>query len=105
MRTTGWKQVILATKSPGHKRKATRLREPGLNRIKSSSRRRGSERGTPRGMTGRASFQTCRPNRENPDLIRTYILANDGAGTYVYPNFSPYGVNGGYYYARANFRF
>jgi|HubBroStandDraft_5_1064220.scaffolds.fasta_scaffold10093_2 iron complex outermembrane receptor protein len=46
-----------------------------------------------------------RPNRENPDLIRTYILANDGAGTYVYPNFSPYGVNGGYYYARANLRF
>jgi iron complex outermembrane recepter protein len=46
-----------------------------------------------------------RPNRENPELIRSYILANDGAGTYVYPNFSPYGVNGGYYYARANLRF
>jgi iron complex outermembrane recepter protein len=46
-----------------------------------------------------------RPNRENPDLIRTYVLANDGAGTYVYPNFSPYGVDGGYYYAKVNVRF
>ena len=46
-----------------------------------------------------------RPNRENPNLIRTYVLANDGAGTYVYPNFSPYGVDGGYYYAKVNVRF
>jgi iron complex outermembrane receptor protein len=45
------------------------------------------------------------PNRENPNLIRTYVLANDGAGTYVYPNFSPYGANGGYYYGRVNFTF
>jgi iron complex outermembrane receptor protein len=46
-----------------------------------------------------------RPNRENPNLIKTYRLANDGAGAYVYPNFSPYGVDGGYYFAKVNLRF
>jgi hypothetical protein len=45
------------------------------------------------------------PNRENANLIRTYVLANDGAGTYVYPNFSPYGSNGGYYYGRVTLTF
>jgi iron complex outermembrane recepter protein len=45
------------------------------------------------------------PNRENTSLIRTYVLANDGAGTYVYPNFSPYGSNGGYYYGRVTLTF
>jgi iron complex outermembrane receptor protein len=45
------------------------------------------------------------PNQVNPNLIRTYLLANDGAGAYTYPNFSPYGLNGGYYYARVALQF
>jgi iron complex outermembrane receptor protein len=45
------------------------------------------------------------PNQENPKLINTYLAANDGAGAYTYPNFSPYGLNGGYYYGRITVTF
>jgi iron complex outermembrane receptor protein len=45
------------------------------------------------------------PNRENPALIRTYFEANDGAGAYTYPTFSPYGVDGGYYFGRVTITF
>jgi hypothetical protein len=32
-------------------------------------------------------------------------MANDGAGAYTYPNFAPYGINGGYYYGRVTIAF
>jgi iron complex outermembrane receptor protein len=45
------------------------------------------------------------PNQANPQLIRTYYLANDNLGAYTYPAFSPYGLNGGYYYGRLTITF
>jgi hypothetical protein len=45
------------------------------------------------------------PNQENPALIRTYFQANDGAGAYIHPSFSPFGLNGGYYYGRITVSF
>jgi iron complex outermembrane receptor protein len=45
------------------------------------------------------------PNQLNPKLIKTYLAANDDAGAYVYPVFSPYGMNGGYYYGRVTIAF
>jgi iron complex outermembrane receptor protein len=45
------------------------------------------------------------PNKVNPELIRTYLIANDGAGAYTSPDFAPYGVNGGYYYGRVTIGF
>ena len=45
------------------------------------------------------------PNQVNPNLIKTYLAANDGAGAYTYPNFAPYGINGGYYYGRITITF
>ena len=43
------------------------------------------------------------PKQINPALLKTYYAANDGAGAYSYPYFSPYGTNGGYYYGRVTF--
>jgi iron complex outermembrane receptor protein len=40
------------------------------------------------------------PKQINPALLKTYYAANDGAGAYSYPYFTPYGTNGGYYYGR-----
>lgn len=31
--------------------------------------------------------------------------AFDGVAVYIYPGFSPYGFDGGYYYIRARFQF
>lgn len=45
------------------------------------------------------------PNRMNPALVKTYLAANDDAGTVIYPKFSPYGFNGGYYYGRVTMAF
>jgi len=45
------------------------------------------------------------PNQVNPELIRTYLIANDGAAAYTYPSFAPYGINGGYYYGRVTIAF
>jgi iron complex outermembrane recepter protein len=45
------------------------------------------------------------PKQINPALLKTYYAANDGAGAYTYPYFSPYGTNGGYYYGRVTITF
>jgi iron complex outermembrane receptor protein len=45
-----------------------------------------------------------------PDKVNGRLLAEqranlDNAAVTVYPSFSPFGINGGYYYARVNFKF
>jgi iron complex outermembrane receptor protein len=45
-----------------------------------------------------------RPNRVNEAGLRVAALAGSPA-VEIYPNFSAFGVNGGYYYARASFAF
>lgn len=47
------------------------------------------------------------PTRRSSDLIRGAELANGerGYSTSKYPLFSPYGINGGYYYTRVSFKF
>jgi iron complex outermembrane receptor protein len=45
------------------------------------------------------------PNGVNPDLLAAQRAAGDNAAVNVLPGFSPFGINGGYYYARANYKF
>ncbi|MYM96895.1 TonB-dependent receptor plug domain-containing protein [Duganella vulcania] len=45
------------------------------------------------------------PNGVNPALLADQRAANDNAAVTVLPSFSPFGINGGYYYARANYKF
>ncbi|MYM21118.1 TonB-dependent receptor [Duganella sp. FT135W] len=45
------------------------------------------------------------PNGVNPNLLADQRAAGDNAAVTVLPSFSPFGINGGYYYARANYKF
>jgi iron complex outermembrane receptor protein len=45
------------------------------------------------------------PNGTNKDLLADYWQANDNGAVSIYPTFSPFGINGGYYYAKATFTF
>jgi iron complex outermembrane receptor protein len=45
------------------------------------------------------------PNQVNPALLAVYRANLDNTAVTIYPSFSPFGINGGYYYARASFRF
>jgi iron complex outermembrane recepter protein len=45
------------------------------------------------------------PNGTNEDLIADYWAARDTGAVSVNPTFSPFGFNGGYYYAKASFTF
>ncbi|TWI60952.1 iron complex outermembrane receptor protein, partial [Pseudoduganella lurida] len=45
------------------------------------------------------------PDQVNADLLATYRNNLDNAAVTLYPSFSPFGINGGYYYARASFRY
>jgi iron complex outermembrane receptor protein len=45
------------------------------------------------------------PNGTNKTLLAVYNALNDNSAVTIYPGFSPYGINGGYYYARAVFTF
>jgi len=45
-----------------------------------------------------------------PDQINAQLLAEqranlDNTAVTIYPSFSPYGINGGYYYARVGLKF
>jgi iron complex outermembrane receptor protein len=47
---------------------------------------------------------------EYPDMVNPALLAEqranlDNSAVTIYPSFSPFGINGGYYYARASFKF
>jgi iron complex outermembrane receptor protein len=45
------------------------------------------------------------PNGVNPLLLADQRAAGDNGAVTVLPSFSPFGINGGYYYARANYKF
>ncbi|MFA9217570.1 MAG: TonB-dependent receptor plug domain-containing protein [Sphingomonadaceae bacterium] len=45
------------------------------------------------------------PPQRNALLLAEERAANDNAAVSVLPGFSPFGINGGYYYARANYKF
>lgn len=45
------------------------------------------------------------PDGVNPEVLRIQRENLDNAAVTIYPSFSPIGINGGYYYARANFKF
>ncbi|RAK58149.1 TonB-dependent receptor [Phenylobacterium deserti] len=45
------------------------------------------------------------PNRINGLLRDDYLRNNSNAYVTQYPTFSPFGINGGYYYAKLNYRF
>jgi iron complex outermembrane recepter protein len=45
------------------------------------------------------------PNQTNSTLLYYFRRAFDGTALFVYPGFSPYGFDGGYYYVRAGYRF
>jgi len=45
------------------------------------------------------------PSGINPEVLRIQRENLDNGAVTIYPSFSPIGINGGYYYARANFRF
>ncbi|SHN36683.1 iron complex outermembrane recepter protein [Duganella sacchari] len=45
------------------------------------------------------------PNGVNPALLADQRAAGDNAAVNILPSFSPFGINGSYYYARANYKF
>jgi iron complex outermembrane receptor protein len=45
------------------------------------------------------------PNHRNASLLAEQRANLDNAAVSVYPSFSPFGINGGYYYARLGFKF
>ncbi|MBV7538354.1 TonB-dependent receptor [Duganella sp. sic0402] len=45
------------------------------------------------------------PDGVNPALLADQRAAGDNAAVHVLATFSPFGINGGYYYARANYKF
>jgi iron complex outermembrane receptor protein len=45
------------------------------------------------------------PNHLNGTLLAHYNAANDNSAVGISPAFSPYGIDGGFYYARATFTF
>jgi iron complex outermembrane receptor protein len=45
------------------------------------------------------------PPKQNPNLLTAFRGADDNSAVQIYPGFSPFGINGGFYYARAAFSF
>jgi iron complex outermembrane receptor protein len=45
------------------------------------------------------------PDQVNAQLLAVYRANLDNSAVTVYPSFSPFGINGGYYYARASYKF
>jgi iron complex outermembrane receptor protein len=45
------------------------------------------------------------PPHTNPGLLKVQRASNDNGAVQIYPGFSPFGINGGFYYARATFSF
>jgi iron complex outermembrane recepter protein len=45
------------------------------------------------------------PEQINPNLTKAYDIGVSNAGVTKYANFSPFGFDGGFYYARASYRF
>jgi iron complex outermembrane receptor protein len=45
------------------------------------------------------------PDGMNKDLVKAWRANLDNSAVQKYPSFSPFGINGGYYYAKANYAF
>ncbi|MDB5447232.1 MAG: TonB-dependent receptor, partial [Phenylobacterium sp.] len=45
------------------------------------------------------------PTKLNPSLVASYRAANDNAAVSRYPDWSPFGINGGYYYGKITYTF
>jgi iron complex outermembrane recepter protein len=45
------------------------------------------------------------PNKVNDNLLAGYAATYNRSTVDIYPQFSPFGFNGGYYYVRANYKF
>jgi iron complex outermembrane receptor protein len=45
------------------------------------------------------------PDKTNSDLMAEYISARNTGAVAIYPSFSPFGINGGYYYGRLTYNF
>jgi iron complex outermembrane recepter protein len=45
------------------------------------------------------------PNKINSTILNREIAAGDNAAVTQYPIFSPFGVNGGFYYVKAVYKF
>jgi len=45
------------------------------------------------------------PNKLNGNILEREIAASDNAGVTQYPGFSPFGINGGFYYVKASYKF
>jgi iron complex outermembrane receptor protein len=45
------------------------------------------------------------PEKTNSNLLKVYNAADDNSAVQIYPSFSPLGINGGFYYAKATFSF
>jgi len=45
------------------------------------------------------------PNQVNSTVLAHERAADDNAAVQIYPSFSPFGINGGYYYAKATYSF
>jgi len=45
------------------------------------------------------------PEKTNGELLKVYNAAGDNSAVQIYPSFSPFGINGGFYYARAVYSF
>jgi iron complex outermembrane receptor protein len=45
------------------------------------------------------------PDKLNPELVADWRSNLDNSAVTKYPSFSPFGINGGYYYAKANYTF
>jgi iron complex outermembrane receptor protein len=45
------------------------------------------------------------PNKLNSTILEREIAASDNAAVTQYPGFSPFGINGGFYYVKASYKF
>ena len=45
------------------------------------------------------------PDKKNSALLAEYRSHNDNTAVAIYPGFSPFGINGGYYYGKLSFNF
>jgi iron complex outermembrane receptor protein len=45
------------------------------------------------------------PDKKNSELLAAYRATNNNAAVAIYPSFSPFGINGGYYYGKLSFSF
>ena len=45
------------------------------------------------------------PNKLNQNLVQSFKQENDNSAVSKYPDFSPFGINGGYYYGKVTFTF